>query len=78
MDELMQRLKGIGLDDGKAGEVIETVKGFLKEKMPEPIASKLDDIMSGDVSSLSSLTDSIPGGDAAKGLGDKVKGLLGS
>jgi len=78
MDELLQRLKSVGLDDGKAGEVLETVKGFLKEKMPEPIASKLDDIMSGDMSSLSSLTDSIPGGDATKGLGDKLKGMLGS
>jgi hypothetical protein len=77
MDELRQRLTGIGLDDGKAGEVLETVKTFLQEKLPEPIASKLDDILSGDVS-LSSLTDSLPGGDATTGLGDKVKGLFGS
>jgi len=78
MDELLQRLKGTGLDDSKAGEVLETVKAFLQEKLPEPIASKLDDILSGDAASLSSLTDSLPGGDATKGLGDKMKGLLGS
>lgn len=78
MDELLQRLKGTGLDDGKAGEVLETVKAFLQEKLPEPIASKLDDILSGDAASLSNLTDALPGGDAAKGLGGKFKGMLGS
>ncbi len=77
MDGLLQRLKATGLDDEKAGAVLETVKAFLQEKMPEPIASKLDGILSGDAASLASLTESLPGGDTAKGLGGKLKGMLG-
>ena len=77
MDELMQRLKGTGLDDSQVSNVLGEIRSFLEEKLPEPIASKLDGILSGDAASLASLTDKLPGGEASQGLGDKLKGMLG-
>ncbi len=78
MDELMQRLKGTGLDDGQVSNVLSELRSFLEEKLPAPLASKLDGILSGDAASLSSLTDMMSGGEQTQGLMDKAKGLLGS
>lgn len=77
MDELLDRIKDLGLDDGKAEEVVRAVRSFLEEKLPEPMAARLDDILSGDSESMSSLLDKLPGDEIAKGVGGKLKGLLG-
>lgn len=77
MDELLQRLKGMGLDDAKAGEVIQTVRAFLEEKLPDPIASKLDDVLSGNPETMDSLLGKLPTDALPKDLGGKLKGLLG-
>lgn len=77
MDELLQRLKGMGLDDAKADEVIATVRAFLEEKLPDPIADKLDDILTGDSETMESLLDKVPTDALPGGLGGKLKGMLG-
>ncbi len=77
MDELLQRLQGIGLDDNQAKKVLGEVRSFLEQQLPDPIAGKLDDILSGVPESMSSLSDKLPGGDMPKGLGDAAKGLFG-
>lgn len=77
MDELLQRLKGMGLDDAKADEVITTVRAFLEEKLPDPIAAKLDDILTGSPETMESMLDKVPADALPKDLGGKLKGLLG-
>lgn len=84
MDELLERLKGLGLDPDKAGEVVTTVRNFLTEKLPDPIAAKLDEILSGSPETMQSLLekvptdkipfDKIPGGDQLKGFFGGTKG----
>ncbi len=77
MDELLQRLKGMGLEGDTAEEVIATVRAFLEEKLPDPIADKLDDILTGSPESMESLLDRIPSDQLPGDLGGKLKGMLG-
>jgi uncharacterized protein (DUF2267 family) len=67
MDELVNQVaQRTGLAPDKARMAVETVLGFLKTRLPGPIASQLDSALSGGAT----------GGlaDAAKGLG----GMLGN
>ena len=77
MDELLQRLEGLGLDPSKAEEVAMTVRRFLEEKLPDPIAAKLDDILTGSPETMESLFDKLPADAIPGDLGDKLKGFLG-
>ena len=46
MDELIKLVsQRTGIDEGAAKQAVETVIGFLKEKLPAPIASQLDGIL---------------------------------
>jgi uncharacterized protein (DUF2267 family) len=48
MQELIEQLKSrVGLDDAKANSAVQTVLGFLKQRLPAPIASQLDSALSG-------------------------------
>ena len=61
MDELVQMVADkAGINEAQAKQAVETVMGFLKEKLPEPIAGQLDAVLDGDVSGL---------GDLAGGIG---------
>jgi uncharacterized protein (DUF2267 family) len=63
MDELINQVaQRTGLAPDKARTAVDTVLGFLKTRLPGPIASQLDSALSGKTA----------GGvaDAAKGLGD--------
>ena len=63
MNEVIQQLKSrVGLDDNKAQSAAQTVIDFLKQRLPQPIASHLDSALSG-------------GG--ASGLENKVENFLG-
>ena len=63
MNELIEQLKSrVGLDDSKAHSAAETVISFLKQRLPQPIASQLDSALAG-------------GG--AAGIADKLGGMLG-
>ena len=61
MDELVKMVADkVGISETQAKQAVETVLGFLKDKLPEPIAGQLDAALEGDLSGL---------GDLAGGLG---------
>jgi hypothetical protein len=70
MDEIIQRLiERTGLPEDKAATAADTVIGFLKEKLPAPVASQIDKVIAGDES----------GGiaDRLRGMGSNVGGMFG-
>ena len=65
MDELLKRVSektGLGPDQSKAA--VESVLGFLKEKLPAPLAASLDSV--------------IGGGAGGEGLTGKASAALGN
>ena len=61
MDELVKMVADkVGISETQAKQAVETVLGFLKDKLPEPIAGQLDAALEGDLSGL---------GDLAGGIG---------
>lgn len=77
MDELLKRIEGLGISPDKAKEVITTVRTFLEEKLPDPIADKLDSILSGAPETMNSLLEKLPADKLPAGLGEKLGGLFG-
>lgn len=75
MDELVKQVSArTGISEDQARTAITTVIGFLKDKLPAPIAGHLDSVVGG------SSSGSEGGGEGGGGLGDiasKVGGLLG-
>lgn len=66
MDELVNQVaQRTGLAPDKARTAVDTVLGFLKTRLPGPIASQLDSALSGQ------------GGGMAGGLGDAAQNLGG-
>ena len=56
MDELVKMVaKKVGINEAQAKQAVEVVVGFLKDKLPDPIAGQLDAILEGDVSDLGDL-----------------------
>ena len=48
MDELIKRItEKTGISEEQARSAINTVSGFLKEKLPSPIAGQVDNVLSG-------------------------------
>ena len=48
MDELVELVsKKTGLPEAQAKVAVDTVLKFVKEKLPDPIADRLDDILEG-------------------------------
>jgi hypothetical protein len=73
MDELVKLVsEKTGLSEQMARTAVETVLGFLKDKLPGPIAAQMDSVLSG--GGLGGLGDLGDLGGLAKGLG----GLLGN
>jgi uncharacterized protein (DUF2267 family) len=65
MDELVKLVSSkVGINEAQARQAVQVVLGYLKEKLPAPIAGQIDAALKGDVSGLE---------DIAGGLG----GLLG-
>lgn len=68
MNEIIQRLiERTGLPEDKAATAVETVVGFLKEKLPAPVASQIDSLLSSD----SGMADKLGG------MGASLGGLFG-
>jgi hypothetical protein len=68
MNEIIQRLiERTGLPEDKAAAAVDTVIGFLKEKLPAPVASQIDGLMSGE----SGMADKLGG------MGTNLGGMLG-
>lgn len=72
MDELVKLvIQKTGLSQDQARKAVDTVVGFLKDKLPEPMASQIDGLLSGQA---------VPGdiaskaGQALGGLGDLFGG----
>jgi hypothetical protein len=64
MNEIIQRLMDkTGLPEDKASAAVDAVVGFLKEKLPGPIASQIDNLLAGGAG----IGDQLGG--VAKGLG---------
>jgi hypothetical protein len=65
MDELVKLVsQKTGIPEDTARTAVQTVVGYLKQKLPAPIAAQIDTVLAGGGPGL---------GDAAKGLG----GMLG-
>lgn len=63
MDELIRQVaERTGIGEDKARTAVDTVVGFLKERLPAPIAGQLDNVL---------------GSSAAGGVADKAGDLLG-
>jgi hypothetical protein len=70
MNEVIQRLiEKTGLPEDKAAMAVQTVIGFLKEKLPGPVGSQIDSLMGGQSE----------GGamDKLGGLGSSLGGMFG-
>lgn len=67
MDELKQRLAALGLTPEQVDQTVETVSGFVKERLPEAYRPMVDDMMDGKTPDLSAL---------AGGMLGKMKGLF--
>jgi hypothetical protein len=64
MEELVRQVsQRTGIDEGKARMAVETVVGFLKDKLPAPVAGQLDGVLGG--------------GAAGGGLADQAGNLMG-
>ena len=77
MDELLARLNDLGLDEGRAAEVSETVRSFLEEKLPEELVVDLDAILSGDRETMGSLLEKVPADALPADIRTRVRGILG-
>jgi len=65
MDELVKLVASkVGISEKQAQEAVDVVLGFLKDKLPKPLAGQVEAALEGDLGGL---------GDLTKGLG----GLLG-
>ena len=63
MDELIKRVaERTGMGEDKARTAVDTVVGFLKERLPAPLAGQVDNVL---------------GGGAAGGAADKAGDMLG-
>jgi nucleoid DNA-binding protein len=64
MDELVKLVsKKTGLSEAQSKQAVETVIGYLKSKLPAPVASQIDGVLSGKSQVA----------DVAKGLGGLLK-----
>jgi len=73
MDELVnQVVQKTGISQDQANQAVQTVIGYLKDKLPGPIGSQLDSVLGG----ASGGTGGIAGqaGQAMGGLGDMLGG----
>lgn len=65
MDELREKLAALGLETDKIEGVIETVFGFVKDKLPEGMGGMLEGLIGGE------------DGEDGESILDKAKGLFG-
>ncbi len=64
MDELIKLVsQKTGLSEDRAKVAVDTVVGYLKDKLPDPIAAQIDSVLggTGDVSDLGNVAQSLGG-----------------
>jgi hypothetical protein len=65
MNELVQRVvQKTGIPEDTAQQAIDAVLGFLKERLPGPVATELENVINGE-------------GGGSSGLGSAAKSMLG-
>ena len=68
MDELIRQVaERTGIGEDKARTAVETVVGFLKERLPAPVAGQLDNVIGGSAGMAGGVADKA--GDALGALG---------
>ena len=73
MDELIKQVsQRTGLSEDKARTAVETVVGFLKERLPAPIAGQVDNALASSAGAMGVAGDAI-----ADKAGDMIGGLGG-
>lgn len=78
MNELIQLVQQkTGLSQDMAQKVVETIAGYLKAKLPEPMASGLDSLLGGGADTAAAAGDAAAGATAdAGGVMDKAKAMV--
>lgn len=62
MDELIKLVtQKAGINQDQAKKAIETVLGFLKDKLPAPVAGQIDGLLKGDASGLGDVAGKVGG-----------------
>lgn len=62
MDELVKLVADkVGISEAQAQQAVETVLGYLKENLPEPIAGQVEAALKGDLSGLTDLAGGLGG-----------------
>ncbi len=62
MDELIKMVTAkAGINADQAQKAIDTVLGFLKDKLPAPMAGQIDALLKGDVSQLGNIAGELGG-----------------
>jgi hypothetical protein len=75
MDELVKMVaQRTGLGEDKALTAVQTVIGFLKERLPAPVAAQLDGLVAGGAGGAGGAAGA---GGVTGGAGDMLKGLGG-
>ena len=79
MDELVRMVsQKLGLPEAVAKQAVEIVVGFLKDKLPAPIAAQIDGLLGGTMPKVDSESAMDKGKDFLSGLfgGDKQQSLF--
>jgi hypothetical protein len=77
MDELVKQVvERTGISEAQAQTAVTTVLGFLKNKLPEPIAGQLDGLLGGAAGAAGGLAGGLGGaaGDVLGGIGGMFGG----
>lgn len=77
MDELIKQVSArAGISEAQAQTAVESVVGFLKERLPAPIAGQVDNVLNSQAGAIGSGIDAVSdkAGDLLGGLG----GMLGN
>jgi uncharacterized protein (DUF2267 family) len=62
MDELVKLVADkVGISEAQAQQAVETVLGFLRERLPEPIAGQVEAALKGDLGGLEDLVGGLGG-----------------
>jgi len=73
VDELVRQVvERTGISEPQARTAVETVVGFLKERLPAPIAGQVDNAVAGSAGVVGGITDKA--GDVLGGLGGMFGG----
>jgi uncharacterized protein (DUF2267 family) len=73
MDELIKQVsQRTGISEDKARTAVDTVVGFLKERLPAPIAGQVDNVLNSSAGAMGSAGDAI-----ADRAGDVLGGIFG-